>query len=147
MATQSTQSTQQTQRTRRHRGAQPGNQNARTHGFYSRNLTPYQRQALRDAAPLKGVDRETAKLCLKISSILAVDPCNYLVFRRALSQLAFLVQHTQYLDDSQMENALDKLVELSKRLAYIEALDRQFGHKSEHTKPTSPFRKGGLRGI
>jgi hypothetical protein len=116
--------------TQRSRGGQPGNQNARTHGYYSRKLTPYQQRALHDAALLKGVDRETAKLCLKISSILAVDSYNYTVFKRALSSLAYLIRHTQYLDDSQMENALRKLVDLSKRLACVEALDRQFAGKN-----------------
>ena len=115
---------------KRTRGGQPGNQNACTHGYYSRTLTLYQRQTLRDAAPLKGVDRETAKLCLKISSILAVDPYNYPVFKRALSSLARLVQHTQCLDDSQMEGALRKLLDLAKRLAFVEALDRQFAGKN-----------------
>jgi len=31
------------------RGAQPGNRNARTHGFYSRELTPGQMEALHAA--------------------------------------------------------------------------------------------------
>ena len=113
------------ERSRRTRGGQPGNQNARTHGYYSRTLTHWQRQTLRNAAGLKGTDRETAQLCLKISSVLAVDPYNYPVLKLALSSLARLLQ-ARLPDDGQLEDTLRKLLDLAKRLAFVEAMDRHF---------------------
>ena len=85
--TQPTQSTQQTLETRRRRGGQPGNQNARTHGYYSNNLTLGQCKALRSATFLEETDRDLAVLLLKISSIMTKDPDNYRVLNHALSRL------------------------------------------------------------
>ena len=44
----------------RRRGAQPGNQNARKHGFYSSTLSPEQQESLEEAAALKDLQSEIA---------------------------------------------------------------------------------------
>ena len=111
-------------------GAPPGNQNARTHGFYSRTLAPWQ-QILRDAAELKRTDRETATMCLKIASIMANDPYNSPVLRHALASLARHLQANQPLDSDQLEDTLGKLTALAGRLAYVEALNRHFPSDQE----------------
>ena len=78
-------------RQKRRRGAQPGNQNARKHGFYSKVLTPDQQRTFAAARAVNGVDQEIAILRVKIRSILASDPQNQRVLREALSSLAGLV--------------------------------------------------------
>ncbi len=49
-------------------GGQMGNQNARTHGFYSKSVSPEDRKKLRAAAEVKGLDQEIAILRFKISA-------------------------------------------------------------------------------
>ena len=86
------------ERSRRTRGGQPGNQNARTHGSYSRALTPAQRQRLSSIREISGLDDEIAILRLKIESILVNDPQNTQVLMQALSLLSRLLQSKMRLD-------------------------------------------------
>ncbi len=79
-------------RSRRKPGGQPDNQNARTHGFYSKTLTTEQQESLLAARELDGLDQEIALVRLKIASILANDPQNYRVLMLALTSLARLLQ-------------------------------------------------------
>ncbi len=51
----------------RSRGGQPGNQNSRTHGFYSKAVPPELRHKLTDAAEIHGLDQEIALLRSKIA--------------------------------------------------------------------------------
>lgn len=95
----------------RNRGAQPGNQNARTHGFYSKRLTPEQQQSLQAAASLDGLDQEIAILRVKIASILDDDPHNDKVLMLAFSALARLL-HMKQLLDRQDRNGLIEAIRL-----------------------------------
>ena len=54
-------------------GGQPGNQNARKHGFYSKRLPPEQQQELEKALNIKNPYQEIALLRVKLNAILA-DP-------------------------------------------------------------------------
>jgi hypothetical protein len=47
---------------KRKRGAQPGNQNARKHGYYAAHLDPQGRLDLKQASSLEGIDEEVALL-------------------------------------------------------------------------------------
>ena len=85
-----TQSTQQTQNPRR-RGGQPGNQNARTHGYYSHSFTPEQHVALHTVIETTGEDPEVAALLLKITAIISQDPVNIRALRAACSSLLRLL--------------------------------------------------------
>ncbi len=53
---------------KRRPGGQPGNQNARKHGFYSRSVNPEHRKQLRAAADVEGLDQEIALLRQKIAA-------------------------------------------------------------------------------
>ncbi len=55
----------------RSRGAPPGNQNARTHGFYSTALTPEEQQSLQKALDIRGLQPEIAVMRVKLLEILA----------------------------------------------------------------------------
>ncbi len=74
------------------RGGQPGNQNARTHGFYSQTLTQEQQEILGRAAGLRNLDAEIAVLRLKILSILTNEPDNHSAMLRAASMLTRMLK-------------------------------------------------------
>ena len=82
---------------KRKRGGQPGNQNARKHGFYSRVLTAAQQEDIPAAAAVDGLDYEIAVLRVKVRSILASDPQNHRVLEIALASLAGLLRTRQVL--------------------------------------------------
>ncbi len=52
------------------RGAQPGNQNARKHGFYSKHFTPEQIEQLENADDLKDLGPEINLLRVKLNTLL-----------------------------------------------------------------------------
>jgi len=56
------------------RGGQPGNQNARTHGFYSKALTKAERLEMEDAARIFGIDDEIALLRVKLRELVENYP-------------------------------------------------------------------------
>src|SRR3972149_4573016 len=63
-------------RQERHRGGQPGNQNARRHGFYSKTLSPNEICRFWSIVNTQGVDPEIAALRIKLHSVLQTDPGN-----------------------------------------------------------------------
>ena len=83
---------------KKNRGAQPGNQNARKHGYYSKVLTSEQQQAIPATPAVRNLDQEIPVLRVKIASIMKNDPFNYALLLRALSLL------TRMLNSSKMPN-------------------------------------------
>jgi hypothetical protein len=65
------------------RGAPPGNQNARKHGFYSRVLDDEERQDFEQATCVEGLDDEIALLRVKLKSVLRHDPENMKLIMQA----------------------------------------------------------------
>ncbi len=78
-------------RQKRSPGGQKDNQNARTHGFYSRALDEVEKIDFELAAGVYGIDDEIALLRVKIKSLLDHDPENVLLLMKATSTLARLV--------------------------------------------------------
>ncbi|MBI4188762.1 MAG: hypothetical protein HY529_06115 [Chloroflexi bacterium] len=76
---------------KRHRGGQLGNQNARTHGFYSKVLTSAERRSLETAGEVEGLDDEIALLRVKIESLVKHDPDNVELITRAINSLTRMV--------------------------------------------------------
>lgn len=70
---------------RRKPGGQPGNQNARKHGFYSQAITPELQALILPARQIEGIDMELALARAKVKSIAAHDPKNYAVLFDALA--------------------------------------------------------------
>ena len=64
------------QQTKRKRGGQKGNQNARTHGFYSSVLTPDQMSQLWNIVTKENVPPESAIMRLKLQSMLSQSTAN-----------------------------------------------------------------------
>ena len=79
-------------RVKRKRGAQPGNQNARTHGFYSRFLDPVTSQNIQEVVKLNDIDEEIALLRQKIMSVLSHDPKNLAVICQASQAVNTLIR-------------------------------------------------------
>ena len=68
-------------------GAPFGNQNAITHGFYSKVLTSRERRSLAMASDIEGLDYEIALLRVKIKSLVDHDPDNVELITRAVNAL------------------------------------------------------------
>jgi hypothetical protein len=96
-------------------GAPRGNQNARKHGFYSKVLTPQQKDMLSTVSGFSALDREIDVMRVKIASILANDPKNVKVLTLALTSLASLLRTSQRLG-SRETRALDTATEVVSRL-------------------------------
>lgn len=79
-------------REKRKMGGQPGNQNARKHGFYSKVLDEAEQLDLELATGVEGIDNEIALLRVKIKSLLEHDPENIKLMMQATSTLAGLVK-------------------------------------------------------
>jgi len=77
------------------RGAPKGNQNARTHGFYSRVLDEANQLDFELASGVEGIDDEIALLRVKIKSLLEHDPENIKLIMQATNALARLIK-TKY---------------------------------------------------
>jgi hypothetical protein len=70
--------------TKRKRGGQNGNQNARTHGFYSSLLTPDQMSQLWNIVIKENVPPESAILRLKLQSMLSQSTANTRTLKEAV---------------------------------------------------------------
>ncbi len=77
---------------KRKRGAPPGNQNARKHGFYSRVLDETERLDFEQVSNVEGLDGEISLLRVKIKSLLRHDPENIRLIMQATNTLARLVR-------------------------------------------------------
>ena len=76
---------------KRSRGGQKGNQNARTHGFYSKALDDAEKEDMELASGISDIDDEIALLRVKIKAVLARDPENVKLIMQATNTLAGLV--------------------------------------------------------
>lgn len=94
-------------------GGQPGNQNARTHGFYSKSVKPEDRKKLRIAADMKGLDQEIALLRSKISNF-AEDPEYYRLILPGTALLSRLLLARQKLGYDREAGLLDAVANVLK---------------------------------
>ncbi len=77
---------------KRKRGGQPGNHNARKHGFYAKVLDEAEQVDFELASGVEGIDDEIALLRVKIKSLLEHDPENIKLIMQATNTLAGLVK-------------------------------------------------------
>lgn len=77
------------------RGAPPGNQYARKHGFYSPELDEDEKRDLKYAVEVEGIDQEIALLRVKLKSVVRHDPENINLIVLATESIARLVR-TKY---------------------------------------------------
>ncbi len=74
------------------KGGQPGNQNARKHGFYSTVLDSAQKRRLKEASLVKGLDEEISLLRVKLQSVVENDPDNVRLILQGVVTLCRLLR-------------------------------------------------------
>jgi hypothetical protein len=75
---------------RRKSSAQPGNQNARKHGYYSRVLSPDEKRYLRKASSASGIKEEIAVLRVKLCSLLSQENADLFLVLQTVKALGAL---------------------------------------------------------
>jgi hypothetical protein len=89
---------------KKQRGGQPGNQNARKHGFYSSSFIGVDKTVLNQASRITGLDDEIALLRARLKVILKDDPNNLRLISEVASTLARLVRTSQKCGFNKTEN-------------------------------------------
>jgi hypothetical protein len=99
---------------KRKSGGQPGNRNARKHGFYSQVLSPEEKRELSVAGGVDGLDQEIAILRIKFRSLLAHDGSNHHLINQAAATLGKLYAIKYNLcntDSDKLKEALNSVLE------------------------------------
>lgn len=91
------------------RGAPPGNQNARKHGFYSKVLDEAQKMDFELAEDVGGIDEEIALLRVKIKSLIEKDPENLQLIMQAAGTLARMLRTRFTLEKGQGKGIKDAI--------------------------------------
>ena len=95
-------------------GAQPGNQNARNHGFYSKMLSREEKLRLKPASDQEGLEEEIAVLRIKFGELLASDSPDQRLINQTAKTLArlYCVKHSLGNNDSsQLKAAVAAVME------------------------------------
>lgn len=98
---------------RRRRGGQPGNQNARKHGFYAqyhRCLQETKEARIRKVRAMSAIDREIAIARSKVADIVSKTPDSHRVFLLAVASLGRLVSEREKLNREQFADTLRKMI-------------------------------------
>jgi hypothetical protein len=95
---------------KRKRGGQPGNRNALKHGFYYTVLDEDQKQSLKQADELDGLDEEIGILRIQLKSVLKNNPENIRLISQMLAVLSRLL-HTRIKLAKDDRFALQKAIE------------------------------------
>ena len=93
-------------------GAQPGNSNARRHGFYAAGVTTAMRNALRRARNLddSGLAEEIPLARARLAELIRIEPENHEVLRHMLDTITRMVAVNHKLKPPQ-ERALGRALE------------------------------------
>ena len=99
---------------KRKSGAQPCNQNARKHGFYSQVLLSSEKRELKYAVEVDGLDQEIAILRVKFRSLLSEDGQNLRLINQTAETLGRLYSIKFGLsknDGSKLKEAVTQVLE------------------------------------
>ena len=91
------------------KGAPPGNQNARKHGFYSRALTEAEQLEMEEAAYVDGVDQEIALLRIKLRGLIERSPDRIDLHLEAANTIARLIR-TRYQISKEQKKSLKEAI-------------------------------------
>jgi uncharacterized protein YjcR len=91
------------------RGAPPGNQNARKHGFYSRSLDEAERLEMEEAGYVEGIDQEIALLRIKLRELVESQPDRIDLHLEAANTIARLVR-TRYQISKEQKKSLKEAI-------------------------------------
>jgi hypothetical protein len=96
-------------RHKRHRGGQPGNRNARKHGFYSTHHTPEEIKRLCEVIKNDDKDPAFSALRLKVENAIADAPGNYRVLREGSSLLVKYLCAKRGIDDARGKTLMKRV--------------------------------------
>lgn len=99
------------------RGAQPGNDNAFKHGFYSKIMRKAEIPALEQAGSIQGLDNEIAIVRLKLRQLLKYDPNNLPLIFQANSNLAKLLRTRNDLSPLQSDDLKKAIANVLRQVA------------------------------
>jgi uncharacterized protein YjcR len=105
------------EKAKRKRGAPKGNQNARTHGFYSKVLDEAEQLDFELASDVENFDDEIALLRVKIKSLLEKDPENIKLLMQATESLARLVKTNYNITKEQKKGLKEAIGNVLKDIA------------------------------
>ena len=91
------------------RGAPAGNQNAKTHGFYSKALSEAERLELEEAVGVEGIDAEIALLRIKLMRVLEKEPENIKLIMQAMDMIAKLLKASETMTQQQKEKVKQEM--------------------------------------
>jgi len=91
------------------RGAPPGNQNARKHGFYSRALTEAEQLEMEEAVYVDGIDQEIALLRIKLRELIENSPDRIDLHLEAANTIARLIR-TRYQITKEQKQSLKEAI-------------------------------------
>ena len=80
----------------RREGGQPGNQNARVHGFYSKYAAFERQEVMDEAAKIEGLDAEIMLLRCKIERLEEIDPDNFKLFSELIRGLSLVIARRKF---------------------------------------------------
>jgi hypothetical protein len=99
------------------RGAPKGNQNARTHGFYSKVLDDAQRLQLDEAREVEGIDEEIAILRVKLLTLISDYPDRIDLQMLAASTIARLIRTRHSINAGQKKSLKDAITKVLTEVA------------------------------
>jgi hypothetical protein len=102
---------------KKQRGAQKGNQNARTHGFYSHVLNRAQKNRLEQARDVDGIDEEIAIMRVKLLSLMDDFPDRVDLQMSAASTIARLLRTKHIISGGRKHSIEDAIRKVNTELA------------------------------
>lgn len=99
------------------RGAPPGNQNARKHGFYSQTLDEAEKLELEEASTLDGLDAEIAILRVKLKQLIENYPKRIDLQMQAANTLARLLRTRYSITNEQKKTLKEAITTVLKEVA------------------------------
>jgi len=99
------------------RGAPKGNQNAKTHGFYSQILDEAQKLQLEAAREVEGIDEEIAILRVKLLTLIDEHPDRIDLQMVAASTIARLVRTKLHISAGQKKSLKDAITKALTEIA------------------------------
>jgi len=102
---------------KKQRGAPKGNQNARTHGFYSQVLDEAEKLQLDEARAVEGIDEEIAILRVKLLTLINQHPDRIDMQMIAASTIARLVRTKFNITSGQKKSLKDAITKALTEIA------------------------------
>jgi len=98
-------------------GAQPKNQNAKKHGFYSRALTEAEKLQLDEAGFVEGLDEEIALLRVKLRELVENEPARIDLHLEAANTIARLIRTRYQITSEQKRSLKDAITKVLTEIA------------------------------